>query len=153
MRLLASLAERFGHSRVSRTDASLLLHLGSPLRASHALAFASASARPSGNSTPPLRSARSDAPHPDLSDSELRDVPHVPRTVVDASITTIHPQLRDLIVCPQVAGRVYHVKARGVVEVVLDGLGGAGEVGQARSGEERSKVRPVGRQCGATGCK
>ncbi len=82
----------------------------------------------------------------DLSSTELRDIPLSPSLIVDLNatpngngignsngngngngsygITTIHPQLRDLIVCPQVCGKVYYVKQRGVMEIVMDDGGG-----------------------------
>jgi hypothetical protein len=62
--------------------------------------------------------------------------------VLDAQITTIHPQLRDLIVCPQIAGKIYHVKAQGVVEMTMEGVmtGGRGADGGSRNGPDRAKV-------------
>jgi uncharacterized protein YbaR (Trm112 family) len=58
-----------------------------------------------------------------------------PTYVLPASITTIHPQLRDLLVCPKERGRLYYVQGKGITELRVD-LEGEREYGeQVREGK------------------
>jgi hypothetical protein len=52
--------------------------------------------------------------------SELADLDLEPSFVVPASVTVIHPQLRDLISCPKERGVIYHVKGPSIVELTVD---------------------------------
>lgn len=48
------------------------------------------------------------------------DHPILPTTVIPAKITTIHPQLRDLLVCGGDRGRLYYVQGKGITELSVD---------------------------------
>ncbi|KAJ9114617.1 hypothetical protein QFC22_005490 [Naganishia vaughanmartiniae] len=52
--------------------------------------------------------------------SELADLDLEPSFVVPASVTVIHPQLRDLVSCPKERGVIYHVKGSSIVELTVD---------------------------------
>ena len=86
-----------------------------------------------------LRDLVSSQPHPSSSSS-----PHPtlnPTWVLPASITTIHPQLRDLIVCPRERGRVYYVQGKGVTEMVVDSAGERDGTNNVAGGGWNPKVR------------
>lgn len=58
---------------------------------------------------PPSRS-------PELANTELRDLDTNPSNVIDAAITIVHPQLRDLIVAES-RGHVYYPRGSEIKEV------------------------------------
>lgn len=60
---------------------------------------------------PPSRS-------PELANTELRDLAVEPSSVVEAAITIVHPQLRDLIVT-QSRGHVYYPRGSEIKEVLF----------------------------------
>lgn len=55
-----------------------------------------------------------------IQNSELADLDLEPSFVVPASVTVIHPQLRDLVSCPKERGVLYHVKGSSIVELTVD---------------------------------
>jgi hypothetical protein len=55
-----------------------------------------------------------------IQSSELAQLDLDPSFVVPASVTVVHPQLRDLISCPRERGVVYHVKGSSIVQLTVD---------------------------------
>jgi len=58
-----------------------------------------------------------------------------PTYVLPASITTIHPQLRDLLVCPKERGRLYYVQGKGITELRVETEGEREYGEQVREGK------------------
>jgi hypothetical protein len=68
----------------------------------------------------------------------LSDLHLEPSFVVPASVTVVHPQLRDLISCPKERGVLYHVKGTSIVELTVDVHSEEGDGNDPREDNKRS---------------
>lgn len=69
---------------------------------------------------------------------ELRDLarPIRPSWVVPCAVTTVHPQLRDLVACPRGRGELFVVEGKGVKRVVVDVAARTSSRAYARGGRD-----------------